>query len=102
MGENHFSAAPVALYGVVLLASALAYTILTVTLIADRGKDSALAIAIGRDFKGKVSLLLYSLAIIIAFVNSWLACGIYVTVAIIWLIPDRRIEKTLISSSKQI
>jgi uncharacterized membrane protein len=97
MGENHFAALPVALYGVVMLFSAIAYTILSVSLIAHHGKDSPLAIAMGRDYKGKVSLLLYTLAIPLAFVNSWLACGMYATVSIIWLIPDRRIEKTLIS-----
>ncbi len=97
MGENHFAALPVALYGVVMLFSAIAYTILSVSLIAHHGKDSPLAIAMGRDYKGKVSLLLYTLAIPLAFVSSWLACGMYAMVSIIWLIPDRRIEKTLIS-----
>jgi uncharacterized membrane protein len=95
MGENHFAALPVALYGVVMLASA--YTILTITLISHHGKDSPLAIALGRDFKGKLSLGLYALAIPLSFVNSWFACAMYATVSIIWLIPDRRIEKTLIS-----
>jgi uncharacterized membrane protein len=97
MGEHYFAPVPVALYGVVMLASAIAYTILTNTLVAHHGKDSPLAIALGRDFKGKISLLLYATAILISFVNSWLACGMYATVSIIWLIPDRRIEKTLIS-----
>jgi uncharacterized membrane protein len=97
MGENHFAATPVALYGVVMLFSAIAYTILSVSLIAHHGKDSPLAIAMGRDYKGKISLMLYTLAIPLAFVNSWLACGMYATVSIMWLIPDRRIEKTLIS-----
>jgi uncharacterized membrane protein len=97
MGENQFAATPVALYGVVMLFSAIAYTILSVSLIAYHGKDSPLGIAMGRDYKGKVSLMLYALAIPLAFVNSWLACGMYATVSIIWLIPDRRIEKTLIS-----
>jgi uncharacterized membrane protein len=97
MGENHFSALPVALYGVVMLASAIAYTLLTNSLISHHGKDSALAIALGRDFKGKLSLLLYALAIPISFVNSWLAGAMYMTVSGIWLLPDRRIEKTLAS-----
>jgi uncharacterized membrane protein len=97
MGENQFAATPVALYGVVMLFSAIAYTILSVSLIAYHGQDSPLAIATGRDYKGKLSLMLYTLAIPLAFVNSWLACGMYATVSIIWLIPDRRIEKTLIS-----
>jgi uncharacterized membrane protein len=97
MGENHFAATPVALYGVVMLFSAIAYTILSVSLVAHHGQDSPLAIAMGRDYKGKISLMLYTLAIPLAFVNSWLACGMYAMVSIIWLIPDRRIEKTLIS-----
>jgi uncharacterized membrane protein len=97
MGENQFAATPVALYGVVMLFSAIAYTILSVSLVAYHGQDSPLAIAMGRDYKGKISLMLYSLAIPLAFVNSWLACGMYAMVSIIWLIPDRRIEKTLIS-----
>lgn len=97
MGENHFASVPVATYGVVMLCSAIAYTILTVSLISNHGKDSPLAIAIGRDFKGKISLVIYALAIPLSFVNSWFACGIYVMVSIMWLIPDRRIEKTLIS-----
>lgn len=97
MGENHFASVPVAFYGVVMLCSAIAYTILTVSLISHHGKDSSLAIAIGRDFKGKISLVIYALAIPLSFVNSWFACGIYAMVSIMWLIPDRRIEKTLIS-----
>ena len=96
MGENHFAALPVALYGTVLLLAAIAYFVLSRTLIASHGRDSTLAIAVGRDSKGKVSLVIYALAILLSFVNSWLACMLYVLVAIIWLIPDRRIEKTLI------
>ncbi|MFN6568594.1 TMEM175 family protein [Dendronalium sp. ChiSLP03b] len=95
MGENHFAALPVALYGTVLLLAAFAYFILTRALISHHGKDSAIAIAVGGDFKGKVSVVLYALAIPLAFVNSWLACALYILVAIVWLIPDRRIEKTL-------
>jgi uncharacterized membrane protein len=95
MGENHFAAAPVALYGVVLLLAALAYYILAQSLIAHHGKDSAIATALGNDFKGKVSLLIYTAAVLLAFVNSWFAFGLYILVAIIWLIPDRRIERIL-------
>jgi uncharacterized membrane protein len=95
MGENHFSAWPVALYGVVLLLAGFAYFILTRTLITYQGADSTLATAVGRDFKGKVSIVLYAAAILLSFVNPWLACGIYVIVAAIWLIPDRRIEKVM-------
>jgi uncharacterized membrane protein len=95
MGENHFAARPVALYGVVLLLTGFAYVILTRTLIIYQGADSTLAIAVGRDFKGKVSLVLYAAAISLSFVNSWFACALYVLVAVMWFIPDRRIEKAL-------
>jgi TMEM175 potassium channel family protein len=95
MGENNFSAWPVALYGTVLLLAAIAYFILTRALIALHGRDSVLASALGRDFKGKVSVVIYVAAIPLAFVSALLACGLYVLVAVMWLIPDRRIEKTL-------
>ena len=98
MGENHFAAWPVALYGVVLLSAAIAYFILARVLIAYHGKDSALAKALGKDFKGKVSVVLYAVAIPLSFVIPWLACGIYVLVAVMWLIPDRRIEQALTES----
>jgi uncharacterized membrane protein len=95
MGENHFAPLPVSLYGIIMLCSAIAYTILTISLVTYHGKDSPLAIALGRDIKGKISLAIYAAAIPISFVNSWFACGMYALVSIIWLIPDRRIEKTL-------
>jgi len=95
MGENHFAPWPVAAYGVVLLLSGLAYFILTRALIAHHGKDSTLATAVGRDFKGKISLLAYLVAIPLAFVASWVSGALYVLVAVIWLIPDRRIEAVL-------
>jgi len=95
MGENHFAAWPVALYGVVMLGAAIAYFILARVLVAHHGKDSSLAAALGRDFKGKLSLGFYALAIPLAFEDARLACALYVLVAIMWLIPDRRIEKTL-------
>lgn len=95
MGENHFASVPVALYGVVLLFAAIAYFILTRTLIAHQGKGSTLAIALGRDIKGKISLGIYAMAIPLALVNSWLGCILYALVAAIWLIPDYRIEKNL-------
>jgi uncharacterized membrane protein len=95
MGENHFAAWPVALYGTVLLSAAIAYVILTRVLVSYHGRDSALAKALGKDFKGKVSMVCYAGAIPLAFVNSWLACGLYVLVVIMWLIPDRRIEREL-------
>lgn len=95
MGENHFASLPVAFYGVILLLAAIAYYILARTLVAYHGQESALATALGRDDKGKVSVAMYAVAIPLAFVQPWLACALYVLVAVIWLIPDRRIEKTL-------
>ena len=95
MGENHFAALPTAMYGVVLLLSAIAYFILTRTLIRLHGEDSVIAKALGRDVKGKISPVLYLLAIPLSFVKPWIGCALYVIVALIWLIPDRRIEKTI-------
>lgn len=95
MGENQFAAWPVALYGVDLLFAAVAYFLLTRALLAIHKPDSVLATALGRDFKGKVSLLFYVVAVPLAFVYSWLAFALYVLVAVIWLIPDPRIERTL-------
>lgn len=95
MGENHFAAWPVALYGMSLLLTGVAYVILCRVLITCQGADSTLAMAIGRDFKGKASLVLYAAAILLSFLNSWFACAVYVLVAAMWLIPDSRIEKRL-------
>ena len=95
MGQNHFAARPVALYGVVLLFASIAYFILARLLVSLHGTDSVIAIALGRDFKGKVSTLIYLVAIPLAFFKSWLACAFYVLVAVMWLVPDRRIEKTI-------
>jgi uncharacterized membrane protein len=95
MGENNFAAWPVALYGTVLLFAAIAYFILTRTLLSIHKRESALATALGCDFKGKASIGIYVVAVVVAFLNSWLACTLYVLVAIIWLIPDRRIENLL-------
>jgi uncharacterized membrane protein len=95
MGENHFAALPVAVYGVVLLMSGVAYTILSRFLIGRHGKDSVLAKALGKDIKGKVSLVLYAVAIPMTLVDRWIAIFFYVCVALMWLIPDRRIEKVL-------
>jgi TMEM175 potassium channel family protein len=97
MGENHFATWPVAFYGMVLLLAGFAYVILTRSLMIYQGMDSTLATAVGRDFKGKASLVLYAVAIPLSFVNSWFACTLYVLVTVIWFIPDRRIEKTLAS-----
>ncbi len=95
MGENHFAPLPVAAYGAVMLMAGSAYYILTRALLACHGKDSALAAAVGRDTKGIISVVIYAAAIPLAFVNSWIACGLYIVLAIMWLIPDRRIERAL-------
>jgi len=95
MGESHFARTPVAMYGVVLLLASIAYYILVRRLISLHGRNSTLATAVGRDFKGLVSTALYVLAIPLAFARWWLACALYVFVAIIWLVPDRRIERRL-------
>ncbi|MFB9843556.1 TMEM175 family protein [Mucilaginibacter ginsenosidivorans] len=93
MGENHFSKWPVVGYGVVLIMCAVSYTILAYTLTRHHRNDSALALALGRDWKGKGSLALYVIAVAVAFFQPYIALGIYTIVAIIWFIPDRRIEK---------
>ena len=95
MGENHFAPLPVAVYGMMLFSAGIAYFVLTRTLIAHHGKNSGLARSIGRDWKGTASVLLYAIAIPLAFVRSWLACACYTFVAIMWLLPDPRIEKQL-------
>jgi len=95
MGETLFATWPVALYGGVLLLTGVAYFILTRILIRVHGRDSTLATAIGSDRKGQLSLAVYTAAIPLAFVNPWFSCALYVLVAIMWLIPDRRIERTL-------
>ena len=94
MGENHFAAEPVALYGFVLTMSAFAYFILSRCLISLHGNSSRLALAVGNDFKGKISLVIYFMGIIIAYFEPWAAIILYISVAMIWLVPDRRIEKT--------
>jgi uncharacterized membrane protein len=95
MGENHFAAAPSALYGVVLLMAAIAYWILQQLIIISQGSDSILKRAVGKDWKGKLSPVVYSIAIPAAFWKQWIAQGLYVLVALIWLVPDRRIENVL-------
>lgn len=91
-GENNFTLYPVVIYGIILLFSALAYTLLTKRIIIHHGSDSVLAKAVGRDFKGKFSLLLYFAGILLAFYNPIISCFLYVLVAMIWLIPDLRIK----------
>lgn len=93
MGEDPGAAVPVALYGTVLLFAGVAYFILARCLVRLHGKDSVLALSIGRDIKGIASLLVYSVAILLAFVRPWIACCCYVLVAVMWLLPDPRIEK---------
>jgi uncharacterized membrane protein len=97
-GENHFAAMPTALYGVVLFMAAFAYWILQYTIIRQQGEGSVLAKAVGRDYKGKLSPVIYATAIPLAFVDTWLANGLFVLVAIMWVVPDRRIERVLDSN----
>jgi len=95
MGENHFAHAPTALYGLVLLMAAIAYYILQSMIITTQGPDSILKKAIGNDWKGRLSPVLYALALPMAFWWQWFSLGLYVVVALLWLIPDRRIENVL-------
>ena len=95
MGENHFEELPTALYGFVLLMAAIAYWFLERAIVAEQGRASVLASAIGQDWKTKSSMILYAAAVALAFVNQWIADAIYVTVAVMWFIPDPRIEKQL-------
>ena len=95
MGENHFAALPVALYGVVLLCAACAFSLLQRSLIKAEGPDCVLARAIGGDWKGNLSPLLYAAAVGLAFIQPWISCTLYVVVAVIWLVPDSRIERAL-------
>jgi len=99
MGENDLAALPVALYGVVLLFAGVAYFILTRVLIAHHDKDSALVKAIGDDFKGRISVVIYAVGILLAFAEPRIACALYVAVAAIWLVPDPRIEKAIVEKS---
>lgn len=95
MGENHFASLPTALYGVVLLAAAIAYELLQHSIIKHQGSGYVLAEAVGKDWKGKISLAFYLAGIPLAFVNQWIAEALYITVAAIWLIPDKRIESKI-------
>ena len=95
MGENHAATVPVALYGAVLLMNGIAYYILERALAQHHGKDSKLAQAVGYDYKGLLSIVIYVVAIALAFVNSWYAFALYVLVALMWLVPDRRIERVI-------
>jgi uncharacterized membrane protein len=95
LGENHFAAVPAAAYGIVLLAAAVAYYGLQTAIVRAQGPGSVLAAAIGRDLKGKASPALYSAGIVLSFVNRWLSVSAYVVVALMWLVPDRRVERSL-------
>ena len=96
VGENEFARWPAALYGVVLMFAGVAYFILTRALIAHHGADSTIATAVGRDRKGMISVVIYAVAVSLAFVGPWISCGLYVLVAAVWLIPDRRIERAIL------
>ncbi len=95
VGETHLAAWPTAMYGIVLFMAAIAYFILTRVLIRQHGKDSILAKAMGRDLKGKVSVVIYLAGVVLAFVAPWLSAGLYTLVAVIWLVPDRRFEHVM-------
>ena len=101
MGENHFAPTPTAVYGVVLLLAGIAYFILQHTIIAGQGAGSVVATAIGKDWKGKLSLATYLAAIPLAFASPWIASGLYAAVALVWLVPDRRIERVLMKREKE-
>lgn len=101
MGENHLAPTPTAVYGVVLLMAAIAYYILERAIIKQQGRDSLLATAVGRDWKGKLSPVLYLLAIPLAYVSPWISNGLFVIVAGFWLVPDRRIERVLVNHAKE-
>lgn len=98
IGENNFEAMPMALYGIILLMAAIAYFILQNTIIRDNGRDSLLGKAVGKDLKGKISPVLYLVGIFSCWISQWIAGGLYVLVALIWLLPDRRIEQIINSS----
>ena len=95
VGENHFASMPTAVYGVILLGAGFAYWVLQNAIIGDEGRESKLAAAVGTDFKGKISLVSYMCAIPLAFVREWMADAVYIAVALLWLVPDRRIESRM-------
>jgi len=102
MGENHLAPAPTAVYGVILLLAAIAYLLLQHAILRQEGPDSTLAMAVGRDRKGKLSPLLYALAIPVAFLRPWMAATLYVAGAMVWLVPDRRIERSLSQAEPEV
>ena len=101
MGENHFATGPVALYGVVLLCAACAYWLLQRSLIKAEGPDCLLARAVGGDWKGNLSPLINVAAIALAFVHPWISCALYIVVAVIWLLPDPRIERKIVPAARR-
>jgi len=101
MGENNFAPVPIALYGIVLLMAAIAYFLLQGQILSVDGKDSLLAKAIGKDLKGKISPILYLVAILLSYFNQWIAVAIYVLVALIWLVPDKRIERIMANEKEK-
>ncbi len=101
IGENQLTSTPAAVYGFVLLMAAIAFYILQHTIIAEQGHNSLLAAAIGKNWKGKLSVICYLIAIPLAFVTPWIASGLYVLVALMWLVPDRRIERVLMKRVKE-
>jgi uncharacterized membrane protein len=100
MSENDFPAIPTAVYGIVLLAAAVAYYVLQWTLLAVEGRNSLLATAVGRDLKGKVSPALYCIGIALSFADRWLGLAVYVVIAMMWLVPDRRVERAITASQQ--
>jgi uncharacterized membrane protein len=100
MGETHFARWPVMVYGIVLLLAAIAYYVLARTLVAHHGPESALAVALGSDFKGRISIVMYLVAIAAAFAAPWISYTLYAAVALMWLIPDRRFERVLMGQGK--
>jgi uncharacterized membrane protein len=101
LGESHGAPWPIALYGAVMLASAISYTVLQLQIIRHHGSDSPLATAVGRDFKGKLSMVMYAAGIALAFVAGWISELIFVAVALVWVIPDRRIEAVIGGAASQ-
>jgi uncharacterized membrane protein len=101
MGEKHFAAVPTALYGMVLLLAAIAYLLLQHAILVQEGPDSILAAALGNDWKGRFSLLIYGIAIPLSFLHPWIAGALYAFGAVMWLIPDRRIERSLARAAGQ-
>jgi len=98
--HEHFAEVPMAVYGIVLLAAAIAYFILKTAIVNEMGSESEIAQALGDDFKGKISPMLYAAGIILAFINRWVSLGLYVSVALIWVVPDQRLESRIASRTE--